>query len=201
MKDRWLAYVPALLLAGLAGLTYWLDQTVQPVSPARNGSTRHDPDLVVENFTAARMHLDGTPRYAVSARKMLHYPDDSSTLLEFPELTHYSTEEGPVTIRANQGLLSANGEDAYFTGDVRVRRAAHGDQQEMSLYTSFLHVIPEQDLAKTDRQVTMTSGNSTAKSVGLEINNKARTVKLLSQVSVTYHTPDKGPVLPWEQRK
>jgi lipopolysaccharide export system protein LptC len=156
---------------------------------------------VVENFTAMRMHLDGTPRYAVAARKMLHYPHDSSTVLEFPELTHYSTEEGPVTIKANQGLLSANGEDAYFTGDVRVRRAAHGDQQEMSLYTSFLHVIPEQDLAKTDRQVTMTSGNSTAKSVGLELNNKARTVKLLSQVSVTYQTAEKGPVLPWERRK
>jgi lipopolysaccharide export system protein LptC len=201
VKDRWLAYVPALLLAGLAGLTYWLDQAVQPAGPARDGGSRHDPDLVVENFTATRMHLDGTPRYAVAARRMLHYPDNSTTELEYPELTHYDTEEGPVTIRANQGLLSENGEDAYFTGDVRVRRAAHGEHQEMSLYTSFLHVIPDQDLAKTDREVTMTSGNSTAKSVGLEFNNKARTVKLLSQVSVSYQTPEKGSALPWERRQ
>lgn len=201
LKDRWVAYVPALLLAGLAGLTYWLDQSVQPVGPARGSTSRDDPDFVVENFTATRMHLDGTPRYAVTARKMMHYPDDNSAVLDFPELTHYNPEKGAVTIRANQGVLSANGEDAYFSGDVRVRRAAHGDQQELSLYTSFLHVIPEQDLAMTDREVTLTSGNSTARSIGLEFNNETRTLKLLSEVEVTYQTPDKGPVLPWERRQ
>ena len=34
MKERWVGYLPALLLAALAGLTYWLDQTVQPEEPA-----------------------------------------------------------------------------------------------------------------------------------------------------------------------
>ena len=50
------------------------------------------------------------------------------------------------------------------------------------MYTSFLHVIPDKDLVKTDREVTLVSGNSTVKSVGLEFNNKTRELKLLSNV-------------------
>ena len=36
MKERWVGYLPALLLAALAGLTYWLDQRVQPEDQHEN---------------------------------------------------------------------------------------------------------------------------------------------------------------------
>ena len=62
----------------------------------------------------------------------------------------------------------------------------------MTLQTSYLHVIPDQDLAKTDRQVTLTSGNSTVTSVGLEFNNATRSLKLLSQVQGTFETPPRS---------
>ena len=48
MKDRWLAYTPALLLAGLAALTYWLDQRVQAPGRARDAG-QHVPDFTVED--------------------------------------------------------------------------------------------------------------------------------------------------------
>jgi lipopolysaccharide export system protein LptC len=192
MKDRWLAYIPALLLAGLALLTYWLDQRVQPLGPARNGESASQPDFIVENFQAMRMHPDGTPRYLVAAKKMMHYPVDDSAVLEAPQLTHFEADKAPVSIRANEGRLSSGGEDAVFSGDVLVRRAAYGEHAELTLSTSWLHVIPDQDLAKTDREVTMTSGNSTLKSVGLEFNNATRTLKLLSKVNGTFETPPKS---------
>jgi lipopolysaccharide export system protein LptC len=200
MRDRWLAYIPALLLAGLALLTYWLDQRVQPLGPARDGGLPNPPDFIVENFQAMRMHPDGTPRYLVAAKKMLHYPDDNSAVLEQPQLTHFEPDKAPVSIRANEGRLSPNGEDAIFSGDVLVRRAAYDGSDELTLSTSWLHVIPEQDLAKTDREVIMTSGNSTLKSVGLEFNNATRTLKLLSKVNGTFATPPKS-ALPWQQRR
>lgn len=200
MKDRWLAYTPALLLAGLAALTYWLDQRVQAPGRARDAG-QHVPDFTVEDFRATRMNLDGTPRYAVAAKKLIHYPDDNSTLLELPDLTHFDPEKAPVNIRANQGMLSANGKDVYFTGDVLVRREAYGEYDKLTLATSYLHVIPDKDLAKTDREVTMTSGNSTLKSVGLEFNNQTRSLKLLSKVSGSFETPKQGKPLPWDRRR
>jgi lipopolysaccharide export system protein LptC len=201
VKDRWLAYVPILLLAGLAALTFWLDQVVEPPAEARDGSERHEPDIVVENLSAMQMGLSGAPRYSVVAKRMLHYPDNRTTLLEFPQLTHFDEGDVPVTIRSDQGELSADGKDAFFRGNVLVRRPASADEEEMTLATSFLHVIPDQDLARTDREVTLTKGDSRVESVGLEFNNATRNVKLPSRVRGTFQTPDKGKPLPWERRR
>jgi lipopolysaccharide export system protein LptC len=201
MKDRWLAYVPMLLLAGLALLSYWLDQRVQPGNRVRGGDPGSAPDYIVEHFTATRMNPDGTPRYAVAARRMLHYPGDNSALLEHPELSHFDPKRAPVTIRADEGRLLGNSDEAVFSGNVQVRRHAFADNPEMTLSTSRLQVLPNRDLARTDREVRLTSGNSTLTSVGLEFNNATRTLKLLSKVSGSFDTPKKGVPLPWDKRR
>jgi lipopolysaccharide export system protein LptC len=199
---RWRAWVPALLLAALAALTWWLDQKVQPISQAKENASGNDPDVVVENFEATRMNEEGVERYGIVAKKMVHYPGDNSAVLDHPILTHFDAATAPVSIRANQGMLSNNGENAYFTGDVQVRRAAYADNAEMALYTSFLHAIPNEDLVKTDREVTMVSGNSTVKAVGLEFDNKKRELKLLSNVKGQLETPEKNRrAMPWDKKR
>jgi lipopolysaccharide export system protein LptC len=71
----------------------------------------------------------------------------------------------------------------------------------MAMYTTFLHVVPNQDLVETDREVTLVSGNSTLKSVGLEFNNKTRELKLLSNVKGQFETPAKDHgTLPWRRK-
>jgi lipopolysaccharide export system protein LptC len=190
VKDRWRAWVPALLLSLLAALTWWLDQKVQPAGPHDGGSST-DPDFVAENFEAKRMNEDGTERYSVIAKKMEHYPVDNSAVLEEPRLTHFDPDKGPVSIRANRGVVSSNGETVDFRDAVQVRRAPFGGDPEMTLTTSFLHVVPDKDLVQTDREVTLTHGNSTVKSVGLEFNNKTRQLKLLSNVKGQLQTPQK----------
>ena len=42
----------------------------------------------------------------------------------------------------------------------------------MRLNTEFLHVIPDLDIAKTDKPVTMSTGASTVNGVGLEFDNR-----------------------------
>jgi lipopolysaccharide export system protein LptC len=201
MRDRWLTWVPVLLLAGLACLTWWLDQKVQPLGPARDNA-RNDPDFVVDTFEATRMNDDGSERYALVAKKMVHYANDNSAVLDQPRLVHFDPDKGPVSIRANEGTLSSNGENAYFTGDVQVRRAAFGENAELALFTTFLHVVPDKDLAETDREVTMISGKSTVKSVGLEFNNKTRELKLLSNVKGQLETPAKDRhAVPWDRKR
>ena len=60
-------------------------------------------------------------------------------------------------------------------------------------------MIPDKDLGQTDREVTLTHGNSTVKSVGLEFNNKTRTLRLLSKVNGTFETPQEGHAAALEQ--
>jgi lipopolysaccharide export system protein LptC len=201
VRDRWLAYAPILLLAGLAGLSYWLDQRVQPLQDGAGNNAKDRPDFIVDDVRAMRMDLAGHPRYALEARRMTHFREgDDSAVLDAPTLTHFDENRVPLTIRANEGRVSNDGDNAYFIGDVVVRRPASGDQEEMTMLTSFLHVIPDSNLAKTDREVTLIKGNSTVKSVGLEFNNETRTVKLLSKVRGKLDTPPKA-ALPWDRTR
>jgi lipopolysaccharide export system protein LptC len=201
MKGRYLAWVPVVLVAGLAGLTFWLDQKVRP---ERSSDSRlyGQPDFVVENFVATRMSLEGTPSYAVRAKRMEHYLEEDSSSLVEPELTHFDPQKAPLSIRADQGRLDKQAENAYFIGHVQVRREAYADNPEMVLYTSYLHVVPELEVASTDKEVKVVSGNSTVEAVGLEFNNKTRTINLLSKVKGTYATPEKDRRnLPWNRRR
>jgi lipopolysaccharide export system protein LptC len=189
MNDRLVAWAPVALLLLLALLTFWLDQKVQPPPARPDGSSRHDPDFYVEGFAAAKMNPDGTRRYALTGTRLVHYPADNSTELESPQLVYFDYERAPVTMRAEQAQIALGGEDVYFTGNVQIVRDTYADNPELGVFTTYLHVVPDLELARTDRPVTMVEGNSTASSVGLEFNNKTREIKLLSRVRAQYETP------------
>ena len=185
MMQRIGAWFPVALLALVAAVTVWLDREVQPPERSRDGKLRHDPDYMVENFSALRIGPDGLPRYALSARRMVHYPDDDTTHLEAPRFEGY---RGPATVTATSktALLSSNGEEAYLIDDVRLVRAAYGDKSELTVQTSWLHVIPDANIAKTDKPVRIGTANILITSVGLEFNNETRILKLLSNVRGRY---------------
>ena len=192
MNDRLVTWSPLILLALLAVMSFWLDRKVQPQAHRPDGSTRHDPDFIIEGFSAVKMNPDGTRRYALAAKRMVHFPDDNSTQLESPRLVYFDYERSPVTIRSETADAVQGGDDVYFRGNVQIIRSAYAGNAELGVFTSFLHVIPDKDLAKTDKPVRMVDGNSTASSVGLEFNNYSREIKLLSEVKASYAIPSRS---------
>jgi lipopolysaccharide export system protein LptC len=135
------------------------------------------------------MNPDGTRRYSLVAKRMVHFPDDNSTKLDLPRLVYFDYERAPVTIRSETAEVMQGGDDVFFHGDVQIIRSAYASNAELGVFTSFLHVIPDKDLAQTDKPVRIVEGSSTASSVGLEFNNATREIKLLSEVKASYETP------------
>ena len=187
MTSRLPAWFPLALLMLLAALTFWLDRAVQPPTPARDGSSRHDPDYIVENFSATRMGLDGTPRHTLSAKKMLHYPDDDTTHLEQPRFVSTEPAKPVLRAKADQATLSSNGENVYLSGNVIVLREASGSQGETTIASRFLHIIPDADIIKTDKAATITGTGSVINTVGMVLNNRTRVMQLLSQVKIVHN--------------
>lgn len=183
-------WLPLLPFLGLLGITYWLNQQVQQEAPKPDSSKRHDPDAVMENFSAVKMNQLGEPRFIVHAKKMLHYPDDDSTELETPRLTTLSAGHPPIHTFAQRGMVSSKGDEVFLYDNVNVIREASADREELTLLTEYLHIIPEQDLANTDRAVTIVDAHNTTHAIGLEMDNKVRTLKLLAQVR-SEHVPIK----------
>jgi lipopolysaccharide export system protein LptC len=52
--------------------------------------------------------------------------------------------------------------------------------------TSLLHVIPDEDIARTDKPVIITETNSVIRAVGMEMSNRTGITQLLSQVKVDH---------------
>jgi lipopolysaccharide export system protein LptC len=57
--------------------------------------------------------------------------------------------------------------------------------------TSYLHIIPDDNIAKTDQPVTITDANIVVDAIGLELNNETRILKLHSRVRGTYEQKKK----------
>lgn len=189
IMQRLSAWFPVMLLAAVAGVTVWLDRQLQPPEHTGESKARHDPDYIAENFSATRTGPDGGPRYTLSARRMVHYPDDDTTYLDAPKLVNFRDSRVAVTVTSKNAMLSSNGENAYLTDNVRLVRSAYADKSEMTMLTSYLHVVPDDDIAETDKPVQIQDANTLITSVGLEFNNRTRILKLLSNVRGRYEKP------------
>ena len=183
-------WLPVLPLFGLLGATYWLNQQVLPEPTMSDSSKRHDPDAIVENFSATRLNEQGVPRFVMAASKLLHYPDDDSTAQEMPRIVMLSPGQPTINATARHGILSSKADEVFLHDAVEVLRAASARQDGMTLQTEYLHIIPDQNLADTDRAVTIVDARNIVHATGMEMDNKTRILKLLSQVK-SEHVPNK----------
>ena len=184
--DRLIAWSPVLLMGALAALTYWLNAQVRPPVAAFDGSARHDPDIFIENFKAVSLDADGNVSQALSARIARHFPDDDATELEAPLITISEPGKPKLSVTSNHASVTGDQKNAYFNGKVKaVRDATAADSHDgpITIESEYLHVIPKEDKIDTDKPVTITDARGIINATGMEIDNKAKTIKLKSRVS------------------
>ena len=187
MIDRVGGYFPFVLLVFLAALSFWLERFVQPPGTSGSAAVRHDPDYIVDGLSAVRMDEQGRVKHTLRAQKMTHFPDDDVTVLVQPRFTTFAERSRtPVTVTSRDAHMSGNGENVYFENDVRVVRAAVGDQSELTLETPYLHVIPDDNVAKTNRPVTIRNATGVVNAAGLELNSETRVLNLQGRVKGVY---------------
>ncbi len=186
MKARTNTLFSLALVAGLAGLTMWLERAVQAPAGSRPNPLEHDPDFIVERFTATNLGKAGRPESQLTAARMVHFPDDSTTELEEPRLAQFRESEPPVRISAERGTVSKDGEEVRLYGNVVVWREPTKTRPELRMETPFLQVFPKEDIARTPEAVVITEGGSRITGVGLEFNNKTRQLELKARVNGTF---------------
>ena len=141
---------------------------------------------VLASSPVLRMDHEGRVKHTLLARKMTHYPDNDTTLLVEPKFVTYSEASAPVTVTSRQARVSGNGDHVYFEDDVRVVRAPYGNESELTVETNYLHVIPDENLARTDRPVTIRNAAVVIAASGLELNSETRVLELQGRVKGTF---------------
>ena len=174
--------LPLFIFVALISLTYWLDQVTLPQTLIPENALYQDPDYIVKNISGIRQDYERNIHRAFFAKTMKHYIDDDITQLEQTRFINTETRAPLIRVHANQARLAGNGEDIFLTGDVTVLRGADADEDLLTMMTNYLHLIPDQNLVKTDRSVRISRLNTTINAIGLELDNNTGVIQLLSQV-------------------
>jgi lipopolysaccharide export system protein LptC len=173
---------PLLLMLALAALTFWLERTVREEEGAHPSLRRHDPDYVVDNLMHTRYNVLGAVESTLAAAKMLHYPDDDSTDLIAPRVVQTKTDEPRVTMTADRGTLSQDGEEVFLYGNVLLVREGGRERSETQMRTSFLHVVRAHSVVRTDRDVQITEADRVLSARGMEYHNDTQELFLRARV-------------------
>jgi lipopolysaccharide export system protein LptC len=177
---------PLLLMLSLAGLTFWLERTVREEEGAHPSLRRHDPDYIVDNLKHVRYNPQGAVESTLAAAKMLHYPDDDSTDLIAPRLVQTKPNEPRVTVTAERGAVSQDGEEVFLYDNVLLVRDGSTERSETRMRTSFLHLVRARSVVNTDRDVVITEGARVLSGRGMEYHNDSQELYLRERVRGRY---------------
>ncbi|NOY17102.1 MAG: LPS export ABC transporter periplasmic protein LptC [Gammaproteobacteria bacterium] len=137
------------VVIALVGFTVWMqsDLLEEPVNEEQIITESHDPDYYIENFTAIGMDTDGNRQYLLEAERMVHFPDDDTSLLDKPHVIQYGSGRTPTHIYSETGWVSANGDEVKLTGNVRVIRGRDGTGSGGVTTTDTLNIVLKEPIS------------------------------------------------------
>ena len=185
MRDRITAFIAIVLLASLAGVSYWYSQTTRLKKVAASVS-REGPDFVANGVTLTQFDETGRATNRLHANELMHFAADDHSELSQPRLISLRPDQPQLEARSRSANVERGGERILLAGDVVVTRAPGKDSAApMQLRTQQLTAIPDLDRYSTDAAVEVERGDSVVRSIGMDYDNVQRVVKFRSKVRGT----------------
>lgn len=182
MKASATRMFPLVLMLALAALSLWLERTVRDEDSLHPSLRRHDPDYIVDGLLHTRYNAQGQVQSTLVAAKMIHYPDDDTTELVAPRMVQTKPNEPRVTVTADRGNLSQDGEEVFLYDNVLMVRDGTADRSETRLRTTFMHIIQQHSVMRTDRDVLVTEDDRVLSGRGMEYRNDTQEMFLRERV-------------------
>ncbi|MDD4913859.1 MAG: LPS export ABC transporter periplasmic protein LptC [Methylococcales bacterium] len=178
-----LYFIVAILALLSWGLVRWNEEGDVAVKIAENS-----PDFFSTGYYKEQMNNEGLPENELLAETMQHYKFDGSTHLQKPVMTLYdSAGNAPWKIRADNGLMAADGENLQLIGQTSIHRDASKMNAELTINTYDLHVNLANNYAETAAWAEIISPPNVTSGTGMEtIFVSPINLKLLSKVKGRY---------------
>jgi len=184
-RSRLEQFLTIIVLALLAAGTSWLLRVSEPDRERADTLPDASPDMIVDHFTMQRFDPTGRRQYVFSARQMRHFTVPERTELEHPELLFLGGEV-PVTAKAAEGRVSADGEVVTLQGDVVLWREAMTERAAATLTTEALTVWPETERVEGRVPVRYQEGTDVLIAGRFSADNLAATLQLADGVTATF---------------
>ncbi len=179
--------VVLVVLTALALGSFWVLQVMRRnTDDALAARPRSKPDYYVEKFSYVKMSETGHPRYDITGEKMVHFPIDDSFEVTLPVITSLAPEKPSMTLRSKRARIEDDNTKIHMYDNVNADRPAFGTAEDMHLKTEYLLLLPDEDIARTDKPVEITMGQSIMTGTGMIANNATQEFQLLHNVRGTY---------------
>jgi lipopolysaccharide export system protein LptC len=153
----------ALLSGGLVKLTEVNESTRLSTQPT------HSPDYFSKRYEKRIMDTQGQLNSHLIADEMIHYSDDHTTQTRNLTLLFYNAKSPLWEIKAETGILSADGQTLLLNGHVSLTRSAATGFKALKINTSNVRVSPQSHYAETNEWVELLSPPNRTTGTGMKL--------------------------------
>ena len=186
------AYLPLVMMALLAGGTWWLVRNA-PSLDVREAAVpaRHEPDYRMSRFMVQRFGADGTLKTQIEGDQLRHYPDDDTLEIDIARIRTVGTDGTVTFATARRALANGDGSEVQLLGDAHVFRPASGKEAALDFRSEFLHAFRFVEQVRSHLPVVVTQGGNVVHAEGMEYDNLARVVTLQGRSRASFAPPSR----------
>ena len=174
----------AMLLLLVTGSSWFL--VTHESSLPRETTSATGPDAFVTDMDLKVMDEQGQLEYRIKARHMMHYPNDERFNLEQPDIRIRQANGDIWFINSEHGTTTEDADIIWLTGAVDIKRPSTATSSRLHIVTSDLLVIPDDEVAETENEATITSDEFQINAVGMKADFSKDTLELRSRVRGRY---------------
>ncbi len=192
--DRFLLYVPVVVMAALALGSYWLVRTTpEAAATAPVRPVLHEPDYFIEGFAIKNFDATGRIRTEIVGARAQHYPDTQTLEIDKVHIRSLDDSGRVTTASAQQAVTNKDASEVQLVGDAVVLREAAdpGDTRapRLEYRGEFLHLFTETEVVKSHKPVELRRGDDRFTADTLEFDNVAQVLVLEGRVKGTLVPP------------
>ena len=175
-----LLLISAIILSGISILFFNVEnRKVIATDPQK-------PDAYLQDVKAIILNNAGKPSLEVTSPQMIHFPFNDTTAITFPKVTMFKETMEHWFINADSAKAVDGINTITFNDKVNIVHPADADNPLTTVLTNYLTVFPNQQLARTNAEVTFHQPDTIVHAIGMEANFKLGLIKLLSKATGEY---------------
>lgn len=189
--ERFLLYLPLMVMAVLALGTYWLVRSTPTIEAAQPERARgHEPDYFMRQFSIKTYDALGRLRSEVQGKEARHYPDTNWTEIDDIRIRSFDAEGRLTTASARNGMTNDGASEVKLMGNAVVVRepqpqAGGAATPRLEYRSEFLHAFMDTEVVTSNLPVELLRGSDRFTGNSMEFDNGEQTLQLRGRVRGT----------------
>jgi lipopolysaccharide export system protein LptC len=159
--DRFSVYMPMILMALFALLSYWMVRNAPSVlSQESEAPVKHEADYFMEDFSVRVYDVNGKLKSEIQGVQGKHFPDTDTVEIVQPRVKVYSQQGQLTTARADKGIMNGDGTEVQLIDNAVIfREPLKAQEPSQQMNSDFFHLFTDTEVIKTYMPVELLRGD------------------------------------------